>query len=219
MANYYKCPVVANDSDYYMYNIEAGYIPIYKLYWKNEPVTANIYTIQGFAQSVGFCTSEICLVIPAVVGNDFITTRHIPQALLADIEQQNNTGTIGSSKQDQIHQFILYLARFQSIDNFFVHLSSLWPGNERFGHSIKENFEKCKEMYVVKEPLSEEKLMSSTELKTSNGSPLPEWILNQYRSGYFVERLMESLVVGQYFLYIQLLIIHTMNLHSYAVEV
>ena len=201
MANYYKCPVVANDSDYYMYNIEAGYIPIYKLYWKNEPVTANIYTIQGFAQSVGFCTSEICLVIPAVVGNDLITTRHIPQALLADIEQQNNTGTIGSSKQDQIHQFILYLARFQSIDDFFVHLSSLWPGNERFDHSIKENFEKCKEMYVVKEPLSEEKLMSSTELKTSNGNPLPEWILNQYRSGYFVGRLMESLVVGQYFLH------------------
>ena len=33
IANYYNYPVLANDSDYYMYDIKAGYIPIDRFNW------------------------------------------------------------------------------------------------------------------------------------------------------------------------------------------
>ena len=32
LANHYKCPVLARDSDYYLYNVEYGYIPLEKLH-------------------------------------------------------------------------------------------------------------------------------------------------------------------------------------------
>ena len=58
MANHYQCPVVALDSDYFMFNIDAGYIPINKLHWENRPITAELYMLGDFVKSFRFATSD-----------------------------------------------------------------------------------------------------------------------------------------------------------------
>ena len=41
IANYYGCPILSNDSDYYMYNVEGGYIPLHRLHWEDAAGTSN----------------------------------------------------------------------------------------------------------------------------------------------------------------------------------
>ena len=38
LANHHKCPVLARDSDYYLYNVEYGYIPLEKLHLNESPL-------------------------------------------------------------------------------------------------------------------------------------------------------------------------------------
>ena len=198
MANHYQCPVVALDSDYFMFNIDAGYIPINKLHWENRPITAELYMLGDFVKSFRFATSEMPLLIPAVLGNDFLSNRMFPA--LKDDFLRSTAGIAhrSESKRDEIHRFVRYISRFHSYEEIMEYLTTTLKGGENIAHSIDENYTKSKEMYIIKYHLTVEYFMSSTQLVSSNGTTIPEWILRQYRCGFFVPALMEILVLGQY---------------------
>ena len=72
LANHYSCPVVANDSDYYMFNVIGGYIPLERLEWSSKPITAEVYMLDQFMKVFKYPSPELCRMIPALVGNDFM---------------------------------------------------------------------------------------------------------------------------------------------------
>jgi hypothetical protein len=71
IANSQRCCLVAENSDFYMFPIQAGLIPLSKLKWSKpgEPVSGSIYKRDSFAASLGI-PPELILAIPAIVGND-----------------------------------------------------------------------------------------------------------------------------------------------------
>ena len=54
LANYYSCPVLAADSDYFIFNLQAGYIPIDTLDLDSKPMMATLYFINAFADQFHF---------------------------------------------------------------------------------------------------------------------------------------------------------------------
>lgn len=185
LANHYCCPVVSNDSDYYMFNVDAGYIPMSRLNWKSNPVVADIYFKANFS-STSRLAPELCLAIPAIVGNDFMSTvmyNHL----------RDDIG--GDCRRCSVKLLVNYLARFRSLDDLLHHIGTLRGGDRCLDH-LKANYQQAKEFYSITHVITEERLMASTELCFSGGSPLPDWILRQYRQGYFVHSLMEPLVLG-----------------------
>ncbi len=75
IANYYNYPVLANDSDYYMYDIKAGYIPLTRLNLHARPLKLEVYKLCDFNSQFGLSDPQLSRVIPAVLGsNDFIET-------------------------------------------------------------------------------------------------------------------------------------------------
>ena len=194
LANHYSCPVVANDSDYYMFNVIGGYIPLERLEWSSKPVTAEVYMLDQFMKMFNYASPELCRMIPALVGNDFMSSR------LYKIIKFDVIGAVNCHSDAAFCQSLIkYISSFPSPDALLEHIEQLEQGHE-IKVAIETNFRKAQALYEVTYTLDHNKLMKNTNLVTINGSHLPELILCQYRSGYFLSSLMEVLVLGQCFL-------------------
>ena len=73
LANYYQCPLLAADSDFFIYNVQCGYIP-----FKRENALVPIqpemeaYSVASFCKQFGFRDESFRFFLPAILGNDFM---------------------------------------------------------------------------------------------------------------------------------------------------
>ena len=196
IANSYSCPAVSNDSDFFFFNIRAGYIPFYNLHWEQQPVTAQVYYYEYFVYSFYFKSPEAPLLIPAILGNDYIKMLKSP-CLRGDIavtlleERDRRGGT--KSWRDKTHELILYLSKFSSLDKFLNHVSRCCLRNEV--SIIEKNLEIAKEFYTVK-AFSIDDIMNKSEITTSNETALPLWMIQEFRRGRFSLGAMTSLALN-----------------------
>ncbi|XP_019852353.1 PREDICTED: protein asteroid homolog 1-like [Amphimedon queenslandica] len=184
-ANNYFCSVVSNDSDFFFFNIRAGYIPFNNLHWKEQPVTAQVYYLEDFVHSFNFKCLEAPLLIPAILGNDYIKPLKSP-CLRGDIAvnllkyRERRGGS--RSRLDKIHELVMYLRKFSSLDKFLNRVSRCCLHNEV--SIIEKKLEIAKEFYTVK-AFSIDDIMDKAKMTTSNGTTLPLWVIQQYRKGQF----------------------------------
>ena len=71
IANYYSCPVLSSDSDFFIFNVEGGYIPMDRFHCDDTPITADVFSVRAFAEHFQFADINLRLIIPAIMGNDF----------------------------------------------------------------------------------------------------------------------------------------------------
>ena len=188
LANHYHCPVVSSDSDFYMFNIEEGYIPMCRLYLDLKPIEADFYYRSNFIKYFKLAP-ELCLVIPAIAGNDFINAmshRALKDDMRTGGSQAHQAGTVKLS--------VKYLAKFNSLDHLLQHISSLSDGARCRGH-LEKNYREAKNIYSVTHIVSEDALMSNTVLGFRDDTQLPMWVLRQYRHGHFASSLIQPLVL------------------------
>ena len=79
IANFYGCPVLADDSDFYIFNVKGGYIPLryfFKALGGKEVV--RVYNITSMAEQFKFQDPDLRLLIPAILGNDYIKRLKYP---------------------------------------------------------------------------------------------------------------------------------------------
>ena len=184
LANHYHCPVVSSDSDFYMFNIKEGYIPMGRLYLNLKQIEADFYYRSNFIKYFKLAP-ELCLVIPAIAGNDFIhvmSHRALKDAMISG----RQAGTV--------ELLVRFLANFKSLDHLLEHISGLYDGARCRGH-LENNYRRANEFYSITHIVSEDTLMSNTVLGFFDGTRLPMWVLRQYRHGYFVSSLIQPLVL------------------------
>ena len=188
LANLYDCPVLSNDSDYYLFNVNAGYIPIARLEWKSSPVTGDVYLLSNFAKHFKI-PIDLCYALPAILGNDFL------KSLISELKDDMISHLRG--KATNAKMVATYLASYQTFDKLLDHVRTL-PSGEACGDMLFINFERSKEMYTIRDgTVTEDTLSRTTRLCFQNGTTLPEWILGQYREGYFTSSLMEVAMLGK----------------------
>ena len=71
VANYYRCPVLAEDSDFYIFNIEGGYIPL-QYFLDSQMSKARVCYAPNFAEQFAFQDPALRFLIPAILGNDIL---------------------------------------------------------------------------------------------------------------------------------------------------
>ncbi|XP_072034593.1 single-strand DNA endonuclease ASTE1-like [Amphiura filiformis] len=71
LANHFKCPVMANDSDFFIMHLEGGYIPFYTFDWKYGQ--AQIYRIDKFCTKFRVRQDQMSL-FATLAGNDYVTS-------------------------------------------------------------------------------------------------------------------------------------------------
>ena len=192
LANHYSCPVLAADSDYYMFNLKGGYIPTKNLNVNAFPITAKVFHIQAFTEQFKYPDLTLRVIIPAIVGNDFLCSlqsskfnAHIKEVVSLD-----------SSQCHSLLPVVHYAGRFKSLDEFFSRISSIegLPCKKW----LLSNCIKSREMYDsdITQSLDQLKASETTELRKKSGEAIPEWLIKQFRDDHLSSFVLECLVLG-----------------------
>ena len=166
VANSYECPVLAQDSDFYMFNIVGGYIPFsrFKLSRSTGRPEADVFHMQDFANQFGLRDKDLRFLIPAILGNDFLKR--------VNFRGLNAPNTI-----------VQYVRQFPTMDNFIAALS------KEDSKPVRKNCQKAVEIYTIP-PRSLREVATTTKLG------IPDWILPKYRAGCFESFMVSAAVLG-----------------------
>ena len=69
LANHHKCPVLASDSDFFLFNLEHGFIH-FDSHYENFPSSLPFYKLSKFQRQYSLKQYELLLVIPSIFGKE-----------------------------------------------------------------------------------------------------------------------------------------------------
>ena len=185
IANHYSCPVLSSDSDFFMFNVEGGYIPIERFYC-DATVTADVFSVRTFTQQCRFADSNLRLVIPAIVGNDFLSA--------ADSTFLQYVREKAGQQSCTIMAVTNFASQFSSMKCFVEQIALIPPEIDKKG--LKRNCERVQEIYLLqRQTVNPDELALSTELRQANGNTIPDLLLQQYRLAKLPVSIMEALVL------------------------
>lgn len=182
LANYYSCPVLSKDSDFYMYTLKGGFIPTDRFHWKTKPIVADVYHIGKLLDQFEFRHESVRLIIPAISGNDF----------LPPVSSQRFLGEMVSSTLSSI---VHYASQFTHFDEFIAKIVSLDRLSASEKDTLRNNCLTCRQMYDCSEICSLEDVRSRTQLLTFDRCYIPRWILDQFRCCSLRHFVMEAVVL------------------------
>ena len=193
LAIHHRCPVLSNDSDFYIFPLQYGYIPYSRFHWSNpqsDGIYAEFYFHECFCEQFEICDSSLLAVIPAIVGNDMM-----PQL---DAEHRNMILPPDPECKSLIESVVMYAASFTTLEaciNILQRQELIDPT------SVLENIQEAYNDYFFVpckfcRPLN----TLETTLKCIDGSPLPEFVLKKFRVGvfstFFIRILREQEMYG-----------------------
>ena len=181
VANHYSCPVLSQDSDFFVFRLVGGYIPFSHFYWESSVVMADVYYRDKFATELNFRNSNLFCGIPAITGNDFLPPC-APSYMMSI--QSSMSGRDGSSHR--IRPICKYLSQFPSLECYAQSTSE--------GEKQAERCREALELYSVLDSLSCEELVESTVLKSHDDSSLPHWFVRLFHQGHVPSAAVVSVV-------------------------
>ncbi|KAL9956447.1 hypothetical protein ACROYT_G037924 [Oculina patagonica] len=196
LASSWSCPVLGNDSDFFIFDIKAGYIPLSFFNWKSNRLTANVFYREQLSSHLGI-RAELIPLLASLAGNDYVSWD-----LLAEFRSAMSRGKG---------------PRFASIANLLSELpnSSTEEALESALQMVSSQESREQLKQAIKHSLQEYTITESNllryfesgevyaSLRTQNGREIEEWILPWFRDGRFSAKCMSTLTTGKNFLRVQ----------------
>ena len=190
----WNCPVLGNDSDFFIFDIKAGYIPLSSFNWKADGLTADIFYREELASHFEI-RAEFLPLFASLAGNDYVSYE-----ALAEFEPTMNRG-----KASRFRSIASILSDSRTEDEV-LESALLMVGSavsrDRLRQAVKHSLQEYK--------ITESNLLYyfdsgviDSSLKTQNGREIEEWILLKFRKGLFSAKCMSILTTGKNFLRIQ----------------
>ena len=168
---------MANDSDFYIFNIRHGYIP-FKQY---DFTTVRKFNFNGFAEHLGIDPSMLPL-RASLVGNDYISdimlrpfTTHIDSLV-------SSSKLEAGSRKCKVPTIAEFLSSYKSVSEAIHAVIGLFPNN------LKVSFEKALDLSIEEYQMKQSNLIGyfdssdlSCNMRTYNGHSLPQWVVKLYR--------------------------------------
>ena len=205
MAQSLNCPVLGDDSDFFIFDIKAGYIPLSFFDWKAGQLTASIFYRSKLASHFPI-RAELIPLLASLAGNDYVSPDALAAFNLALIRIQTT------------NRFSRREARFASIANMLSELPdscNQQKALESVLQMISSPQNRCELRQAVQLSLQEYNIKKSnlfdyfttgavcSSLRTSNGHEIEQWLLRRFRSGLFSTKFMNSLTSGKCWLRVQ----------------
>ena len=192
IANYYECPVLSSDSDFYMYDLKGGYVPMndrnnYKLAdnMKSQTIEADVYYFQNLCAQLEFEDESVRLIIPALAGNDF----------WSGFDTLISAAGAPSTYDHPLFPCIHFASLYASLENFVNDIPHVNGLSDAEKARLKRNCEKSRALYAFR---SGEISKMTTELRTFEQEHLPPWVLSEYRKGKFSKLPICALVSNEF---------------------
>ena len=193
LANHYSCPVLAADSDYYMFNLKGGYISLASLDLQASPVDdcpvrAKVFHVKAFARQFHFGDANLRLIIPAMVGNDFLNPFHGMNIHIYQVVAASH-----AAMEHRLSPLVAYASSFKSLEEFLKHIPSLHLESNS-DSMLRSNCVKTRELYDSEVTQSLDQLREKTEIHKLSGEIIPEWFTRQFHNGHLSKFVMDSLI-------------------------
>ena len=192
IANFYHFPVLADDSDYFIFDLSAGYMPLHTFEWAGNIVSALLYERGSLVASAGFQSRELVLGIPLLIGNDFyeaIISKSLGHSLLRGLGR--------GAAENSVRLAVGFLSKFSSLADLISELPGKLDSPDPTGvQSLSDGYELMKSMYdatptFISDPIAE---METTALMPQkDGQPVPEELLLFFRRGLATMTSLEAL--------------------------
>ncbi|XP_076866852.1 single-strand DNA endonuclease ASTE1 [Brachyhypopomus gauderio] len=78
LANEWRCPVLSNDSDFYIFNISAGFLPISQFKWQDvirsgkKSIPAKMFNVKHLCAVFNHMNKDLLPLFATILGNDYI---------------------------------------------------------------------------------------------------------------------------------------------------
>ena len=180
LANGYGCPVLSNDSDFFMFNLRNGYIPLSHFRWKDSmPIMADVFYHTEFCSQYQLGDPRLRFLVPAIAGNDFV--QGIKDGNFLDLMSSFSPRL--NRRYESIGIILNFIGQFSSLKNFKEKIRVMFDIKRKVRESLVENFTQTQELYESDQVLCLEEMKESTSLCLHGSSKMPKWLLNQFRSG------------------------------------
>ena len=207
LAAAWDCAVLSNDSDFFIFDIKGGYIPLSFLRWKSGPLKAKIYYRSKLASHFRI-RSNLLPLFASLAGNDYVSAKALVdfKSALGRVQNDKRVGKrvtrfakiVGFLRglpslcsQEEALKFTLELITSQQSRNTLQHVIEL---------SLQEY--KIKESNLLR--YFEEGLIHSSLRTLLDKQEIEKWVLPHFRAGKFSIESMNSLTSGRNFLGIQI---------------
>ena len=202
LARALNCPVLSSDSDFFIFDIKAGYIPLTFLNWNSDHLTASIFYRRKLASHFRL-RAELIPLLASLAGNDYVSSDTLAAFNLAlnRVQASRSFGRRG--------------ARFASIANTLSELPDSSTEEEAFKYALltvsssesRDQLRQAVEHSLQEYTITESNLLRyfqdgviCSSLRTQNGREIVEWLLRRFRDGYFPTTCMSGLTAGKFML-------------------
>ena len=196
MAQSWNCPVLGNDSDFFIFDVKAGYIPLSFFHWKAGQLTASIFYRSKLASHFRI-RAELIPLLASLAGIDYVSSDALAAFNLALTRIQTT------------NRFSRREARFASIANILSELPDSYNQKKALEAVLQKTSSPPELRQEVELSLQEYNREKSnllgyfttgavcSSLRTSNGHEIEQWVLRRFRSGLFSTNFMNSLTSGK----------------------
>ena len=207
LAAAWDCAVLSNDSDFFIFDIKGGYIPLSFLRWKSGPLKAKIYYRSKLASRFRI-RPELLPLLASLAGNDYVSGNALRNfhSALSRLQTNNDRDSKREAKFAKIASFLRELPSSCSQEEALKSTLELIT-SQRSRNTLQHVIELSLQEYKIKESnllrYFEEGLIHSS-LQTLHGKQeIEEWVLPHFRAGQISIDSMNTLTSGRNFLRFQ----------------
>ncbi|XP_070574685.1 single-strand DNA endonuclease ASTE1-like [Ptychodera flava] len=187
LANNWKCPVLGEDSDFFVFDIKGGYIPIEHLRWREidvnnvgerpPAISCKIYRAQDFCRHFRM-TQEMFPLLATLLGNDYIDGKAFDDLYHSKIKREVN---IPGRPGVRVPRIVTWVSQQRSADALYRKMETSLMSSGTAIHQMKKSIE----IYGAKLATSKFHgyLENGGALPEIPGWSLPQWCAEFYRRG------------------------------------
>ena len=199
LANAWNCPVLSNDSNFFIFDIKAGYIPLYSLNWECAQLTTKIFFREKLASHFQI-QAEVLPLFASLAGNEYLSDNAL-EPFFRRIQTLMGIGHWNRKARFATIASVLSGHAPVPVTKVFQEVSRYDGG--RLEHVVEHSLQK----YTITESnlfryFQDGVIFSS--LRTQNDREIDEWVLRRFREGRFSTNCMSSLTTGKVFLEAQI---------------
>ncbi|XP_054619137.1 protein asteroid homolog 1 [Dunckerocampus dactyliophorus] len=219
LAHQWRCPLLSNDSDFYIFDLPGGYLPLNFFQWTNlngkashRYIPARCYTTKVLCHWYGGLNQELLPLCAVLIGNDYGTPKEAETLLsLIDASVLSRKGGRGKGKapSSRIDLLLSWLSSFASSVEALAEVSRLMgadsSGDKKKGKGgLRLQLQAGMQEYHItpQSPLAS----WFSECKAAPGrhnSPLPECFLHAAAQGLLAPLVVDALFMRKVLLHPQ----------------
>ena len=199
LAAKWNCPVISDDSDFFIFDLKAGYIPLKHFRWQSGTLKAKLYTADTFCAHTKI-EEDLLPLFASLLGNDMVKYNE------DNLKDMYITLGISNHRdaQEKIEAFQELFLRNNvgSIPGGIEAVVQLWPEEDPIRSELRAVLESSVKSYDVADREAERYFTdeigtSCSGLDSRNGGPFEPEILEKIRHGLFPSLCIKAVTVGK----------------------